>query len=100
LAKALFARAVNVPDGLWNSLRVSLMTNQHLIPFTIRGLEDVAPADVGNVSLCEVARRYGSVSDTPDPSPDFYFSGDWFHELSDGFALLGTRGLSLEALLE
>lgn len=49
-------------------------------------------------SLCKVARRYGSVSDSPDPSPDFYFSGDWFHELSDGFALLTTRGLSSQAL--
>lgn len=49
-------------------------------------------------SLCKVARRYGSVSDCPDPAPDFYFSGDWFHELSDGFALLTTRGLSSQAL--
>lgn len=49
-------------------------------------------------SLCKVARQYGNVSDSPDPAPDFYFSGDWFHELSDGFALLTTRGFSSQAL--
>ena len=51
-------------------------------------------------ALCKVARGYGSVSDSPEPTPDFYFSGDWYHELSDGFALLTTNGLSSQALRE
>lgn len=50
--------------------------------------------------LCVVALRYGRVSDSPDPTPDFYFSGDWFHQLTDGFALFTTRGLSAQALRE
>jgi hypothetical protein len=50
--------------------------------------------------LCAVAGRYGRVSDSPDPQPDFYYSGDWFHELTDGFALLTTEVISVEALRE
>ena len=49
-------------------------------------------------SLCAVAERYGSVSDSPEPAPDFYYSGDWFHELSDGFALLTPRAVSAQSL--
>lgn len=49
-------------------------------------------------SLCAVAKRYGSVSDDPEPTPDFYYSGDWFHELSDGFALQTQRAVSAQAL--
>jgi hypothetical protein len=48
--------------------------------------------------LCAVAERYGSVSDSPEPAPDFYFPGDWFHELSDGFASLTPRAISAQAL--
>lgn len=50
--------------------------------------------------LCSVAKAHGRVSDYPDPTPDFYYSGDWFHELTDGFALFTTKGLSVESLRE
>ncbi len=49
-------------------------------------------------SLVEVAKRYGSVSWDPSPLPDFYFSGDWFHDRSDWFSLHSKSGLSAEAL--
>lgn len=49
-------------------------------------------------SICTVAARYGEVSWDSDPKPDFYFTGDWFDEYCDGFALLSTKGLSSQAL--
>jgi hypothetical protein len=49
-------------------------------------------------SVCAVAARYGRASWDSDPLPDFYFSGDWFDEYRDSFALYSTKGLSAEAL--
>lgn len=49
-------------------------------------------------ALRAVARRYGKVG--WDANVDFYHSGDWFHQLSDGFALLTSRGVTLKALRE
>ena len=51
-----------------------------------------------HISLWAVAKRYGSVSDEPDPLPDFYHTGDWYHERSDRFDLYSTKGLSAEVL--
>ncbi len=49
-------------------------------------------------ALCRVAKAHGRVSDSPEPAPDFYYSGDWFHELTDAFALFTAKGLSVESL--
>lgn len=49
-------------------------------------------------SLVTVAEKHGRASWTPEPKPDFYFSGDWFDEYCDSFALLTTKGLSPQAL--
>ena len=51
-------------------------------------------------ALCSVARMHDKVSDSPDPVPDFYYSGDWSRELADGFALCTAKGLSVESLRE
>ncbi|MFN8711149.1 MAG: hypothetical protein ACK50J_31130, partial [Planctomyces sp.] len=46
-----------------------------------------------------VLREYGSVSSETDPLPDFYVSGDWFHENTDGFSICSSKPLSKELLL-
>lgn len=51
-----------------------------------------------HAAVCTVAEQYGSASWDPDPLPDFYFSGDWFDERQDSFALCSTNGLSAQAL--
>jgi len=51
--------------------------------------------------LLDIAQRHGTVSDIPDePPPDFYYSGDWFHKLSDGFAVNSQKALSSQSLKE
>jgi hypothetical protein len=50
-------------------------------------------------TLESVLGEYGSVSWDPDPLPDFYFSGDWFHENSDGFSICSSKAVSKELLL-
>jgi len=69
-------------------------------------LRERTPKSIGNYetwkrfhdALCLVASRHGTVSDSPEPTPDFYFSGDWFHELSDGFALMTPKIISSKLL--
>ena len=51
-------------------------------------------------SLKSVLVEYGTVSWDPDPLPDFYFSGDWFHENSDGFGICDSGVISKELLLK
>lgn len=43
--------------------------------------------------------EHGTVSWDPKPLPDFYFSGDWFHENSDGFGVGSPDPISKELLL-
>lgn len=50
-------------------------------------------------SLKSVLAEYGTVSWDPDPLPDFYFSGDWFHENSDGFGICTSKSITKELLL-
>jgi hypothetical protein len=50
--------------------------------------------------LCEVARRFGKFAYTPREAPDFYHSGDWFHEQSDGFMISDPRNLSPHVFAE
>jgi hypothetical protein len=47
-----------------------------------------------------VLREYGSVSSETVPLPDFYVSGDWFHENTDGFSVCSCKPLSKELLLK
>ena len=42
--------------------------------------------------------EHGTVSWDPEPLPDFYFSGDWFHENSDGFGVCSSNSISKELL--
>ncbi len=63
------------------------------------------PGDYGNweelhQSLKSTLLEYGTVSWDPDPLPDFYFSGDWFHENSDGFGLCSPSSIKRELLLK
>jgi hypothetical protein len=51
-------------------------------------------------SLKSVLVEYGTVSWDTDPLPDFYFSGDWFHENSDSFAICSAKRISGEMLLK
>jgi hypothetical protein len=44
--------------------------------------------------LLTAANDHVRVSDCPTPPPDLYFSGDWFHELTDGFAVQKPKGVS------
>lgn len=44
--------------------------------------------------LCAVARRFGKVGYKPREAPDFYHTGDWFHELADGFMIHDPGNLS------
>jgi hypothetical protein len=49
-------------------------------------------------AIRNVLRRYGKVG--WDADVDFYHGGDWFHDLYDGFALMTTGALSVQALRE
>lgn len=42
--------------------------------------------------------KYGTVSGATNPIPDFYFSGDWFHENSDGYGICSIRPINKELL--
>lgn len=42
--------------------------------------------------------KYGTVSWDPDPLPDFYFSGDWFHENSDGYSICSSKPIRKDLL--
>ncbi len=44
--------------------------------------------------LCIVASRFGKVGYKPSEAPDFYHTGDWFHELGDGFMITDPRNFS------
>ncbi len=50
--------------------------------------------------LCAVARRFGKVGEEPAEAPDFYHSGDWFHELADGFMTSDPRNFSPHVFTE
>ena len=50
--------------------------------------------------LCAVARRFGKVGYKPAESPDFYHTGDWFHELADGFMMNDPRNFSPHVFVE
>jgi hypothetical protein len=41
---------------------------------------------------------HGTVSWDPDPLPDFYFSGDWFHENSDGYSVCSSKPIKKDLL--
>ncbi len=45
-----------------------------------------------------VLGAYGTVTWDPDPLPDFYFSGDWFHENSDGYSICSSRPITGDLL--
>ncbi len=42
--------------------------------------------------------KFGTVSWDPDPLPDFYFSGDWFHENSDGYSICSSKPIKTDLL--
>lgn len=42
--------------------------------------------------------EHGTVSWDPDPLPDFYFSGDWFHENSDGYSVCSSEPIKRDLL--
>ena len=42
--------------------------------------------------------KYGTVTWDPDPLPDFYFSGDWFHENSDGYGICSLKPINKHLL--
>jgi hypothetical protein len=50
--------------------------------------------------LCAVAERFGKVGYRPDEAPDFYHTGDWFHELADGFMLNAPGNFSRHVFAE
>jgi hypothetical protein len=45
-----------------------------------------------------VLADHGTVSWDPDPLPDFYFSGDWFHENSDGYSIYSPKPITRDLL--
>ncbi len=49
-------------------------------------------------SIKSVLATYGTVTWDPDPLPDFYFSGDWFHENSDGFSICSPKPINKHLL--
>lgn len=49
--------------------------------------------------LKAVLVQYGTVSWHPDPLPDFYFSGDWFHECTHSFDPSNPASVSSQLLL-
>jgi hypothetical protein len=42
-------------------------------------------------SLVAILESCGTVSSSPNPSPDFYHTGDWFSTYEDGFDLRNTK---------
>ena len=50
--------------------------------------------------LCDVARRFGKVGYMPKEAPDFYHTGDWFHELADGFMINDPGNFSRHVFTE
>ncbi|WP_144059255.1 hypothetical protein [Rhodopirellula sp. SWK7] len=49
-------------------------------------------------SVKSVLSEYGTVTWDPDPLPDFYFSGDWFHEHSDGYSICSSKPINKQLL--
>ncbi len=49
-------------------------------------------------SIKSALSKYGTVTWDPDPLPDFYFSGDWFHENSDGYGICSLKPLNKDLL--
>jgi hypothetical protein len=49
-----------------------------------------------HASLCRTAKRFVKIGDDPEAAIDLYYSGDWSHELSDGFGIRGPEALSAE----
>jgi hypothetical protein len=49
-------------------------------------------------SVKSVLSEYGTVTWDSDPLPDFYFSGDWFHENSDGYGICSSKPISKRLL--
>src|SRR5262245_14610907 len=49
-----------------------------------------------HASLCKTAKRFVKVGDDPEAAIDLYYSGDWSHELSDGFGIRGPDALSAD----
>jgi hypothetical protein len=50
-------------------------------------------------NLKSVLGAYGTVTWDTDPLPDFYFSGDWFHENSDGYSICSPKPINRDLLL-
>lgn len=51
-----------------------------------------------HASIKSVLSEYGTVSWDPDPLPDFYFSGDWSHEISDGYSICSPKPIRKQLL--
>ncbi len=49
-------------------------------------------------SIKSLLSEYGTVTWDPDPLPDFYFSGDWFHENSDGYSICSLKPINKQLL--
>ena len=49
-------------------------------------------------SIKSVLCQYGTVTWDFDPLPDFYFSGDWFHENSDGYGICSIKPINKHLL--
>jgi hypothetical protein len=49
-------------------------------------------------SVKSCLRNHGTVSWDTEPLPDFYFSGDWFHENSDGYRICSPRPITKDLL--
>ena len=49
-------------------------------------------------SVKSLLSKHGTVSWDPDPLPDFYFSGDWFHENSDGYSIFSSGTIKKDLL--
>lgn len=50
-------------------------------------------------SIKSVLSEYGTVTWDPDPLPDFYYSGDWFHENSDGYSICSVKPINKNLLI-
>lgn len=51
-------------------------------------------------ALCRAAQTGGKVGDDPRAKIDFYYGGDWIHELADSFAMRSPRAVSARAFRE
>lgn len=49
-------------------------------------------------SVMSVLSKYGTVTWDTDPLPDFYFSGDWFHENSVGYSICSPKSINKQLL--